>query len=342
VATRNRLFGAIAAVATCFAAAASDANVVCGRNPAAARSMDRLESAMALGRFVGYEPTALQVVNGRATHADAASIRADLQVLRPRFDSLITYGSVDGAEQIPAVAASLGFRAVIVGVWDPFNRVQLDSAIAAAQAYPEVVVGVSLGNELVMAGRRNFADLAALANEVRRRLPRIAVSTTEPFHIFYDPAAAQLLQQLDFLLVNVHPVFQPWFRDAPDANAAQFVVNVVTRLQEGYCGPVLVKETGVPTAPAELGFTPQRQASFYSQLGARFQPSRMRSFAYFSAFDAPWRAWDAMPIPGASPTAANHTAEAHWGLFDENRRRKPVVTQIPVLSACGSADCAPR
>jgi hypothetical protein len=50
------------------------------------------------GRFVAYQPTSLQIVNGHPTHADAASIRADLQVLRPRFDGLITYGSVDGAE----------------------------------------------------------------------------------------------------------------------------------------------------------------------------------------------------------------------------------------------------
>jgi exo-beta-1,3-glucanase (GH17 family) len=326
---------AVAGIAggTTVAAGGHVASGVCARNAPAAQALDRLEDAMARGRFVAYEPTALQVVNGRASRADAASIRADLQVLRPRFDSLITYGSIDGAEQIPGVASALGFRTVIVGVWDPFNRQQLDSAVAAARAHPDVVVGFSLGNELVMAGRHSFAELATLIADVRRRLPWIAVSTTEPFHMFYDPAAAGLLQQLDFLLVNVHPVFQSWFRDAPDANAARFVVNVVTRLQGGYCGPVLVKETGVPTAPSELGFTPQRQASFFAQLGAQFQRTRTRSFAYFSAFDAPWRAYDEMPVAGAQPTAAAHTAEAHWGLFDEHRRPKPVIAQIALLPA---------
>jgi exo-beta-1,3-glucanase (GH17 family) len=323
----------LAVVAMALATAVSHASGVCARNPAAEQAVDRLERAMAHGRFVAYEPTALQMVNGRATHADVASIRADLQVLRPRFDSLITYGSVDGAEQIPAIAASLGFRAVIVGVWDPFNRQQIDAAVETANAHPDVVVGLSLGNELVVAKRHSFAELTALALDVRRRLPWIAISTTEPFHVFYDPMSAGLLQQLDFLLVNVHPVFQPWFRDAPDANAAQFVVNVVTRLEAGYCGPILVKETGVPTAPAELGFTPQRQASFFARLGSQFQSSSMRSFAYFSAFDAPWRAYDEIPVPGANPSAASHLAEAHWGLFDESRRPKPVVAGIAPLPA---------
>jgi exo-beta-1,3-glucanase (GH17 family) len=304
---------------------------VCSHNAAAGQAVERLEDAMARGRFIAYSPTALQVVNGRASHADAASIRADLQVLRPRFDSLITYGSIDGAEQIPAIAASLGYRAVIIGVWDPFNSQQMDSAITAARTRPDVVVGVSLGNELIMARRHSFAELASLAVDVRRRSPSIAVSTTEPFHMFYEPAATELLRQLDFLLVNVHPVFQPWFRDAPDENAAAFVVNVVARLQEGYCGPILVKETGVPTAPADMGFTALRQASFFTQLASRFQPARMRSFAYFSAFDAPWRAYDEIPVPSAQTPGATHPAEAHWGLFDENRRPKPVVAVIPLL-----------
>jgi hypothetical protein len=40
------------------------------------------------------------------TSADPESIRADLTVLRPRFDSLITYDAIHGAESIPAIAAA--------------------------------------------------------------------------------------------------------------------------------------------------------------------------------------------------------------------------------------------
>ncbi len=69
---------------------------------------------------------------------------------------------------------------------------------------------------------------------------------------------------------TVHPIFQPWFATASDENAAQFVVNVVSDLAASYCGPVLVKETGIPTAPVEKGFTEKRQASFYVELQRRF------------------------------------------------------------------------
>jgi exo-beta-1,3-glucanase (GH17 family) len=182
----------------------------------------------------------------------------------------------------------------------------------------------------VFARRESFAALATLVISVRRRLPTIAISTTEPFHIFYGSGSAELLHQLDFMLVIVHPVFQPWFRDAPDRNAAEFVVNVVGKLGDRYCGPILVKEVGVPTAPATAGFTPDRQASFFAELLTQFPRARGRSFAYFSAFDAPWRAFDAIALAQPAPAQA-HPEEAHWGLFDEQRRPKPVVARIPVL-----------
>jgi exo-beta-1,3-glucanase (GH17 family) len=309
------------------------AKAVCNKSPAAVRTLERLADVMSHGRFVAYQPTSLQVVNGHPTRAEAASIRADLQVLRPRFDGLITYGSVDGAEAIPGIAASLGFRALIIGVWNPFDPSQLDAAIGAARAHPDIVTGLSLGNELVFTKRHTVAELAALAVSVRRRLPAIAVSTTEPFHIFYGSEASELLNQLDFMLVNVHPVFQPWFRHAPDHNAAEFVVNVVTKLGDLYCGPILVREVGVPTAPSEAGFNPDRQASFFTELLTQFPPARKRSFAYFSAFDAPWRAFDEIALPALASSTAPHPEEGHWGLFDEHRRPKPVVARIPVLES---------
>jgi exo-beta-1,3-glucanase (GH17 family) len=128
------------------------------------------------------------------------------------------------------------------------------------------------------------------------------------------------------MLVNVHPVFESWFRAAPDANAAEFVTRVVDKLHDVACGPILVKETGVPTAPADKGFSAARQLSFYQALAQRFRPTNNQAFAYFSAFDAPWRVSDVSPVPGV------HPEEAYWGLFDEHRQPKPVVQSIPLLS----------
>jgi exo-beta-1,3-glucanase (GH17 family) len=253
-------------------------------------------------------------------------------VLRSRFDGLITYTAVQGAEAIPGIAESLGYRALIIGVVDPFDAAELTAALEAARRYPRLVVGVSLGNEIVFAKRHGFPELTAAAVLMHRRAPDLPISSTEPFHLLDDKAARPWLNQLDFLLVNVHPVFQPWFREAPETNAAQFVVNVVTKLSDYYCGPILVKETGEPSAPAESGFSDARQAAFYSELQRILPPRRRRAFAYFSAFDAPWRETDALTLPDEARGApARHAEEAHWGLYDADRRPKPVIERIPLL-----------
>ena len=331
---RPRRGGALAALASLVVLAgppALGAQLECPRHVAAAGALVRLRAALSRGRFVAYQPTSLTVVNGVFTPADAASIRADLETLRPRFDGLITYDAVHGAEQIPALAAALHYRALILGVWDPFDAAQLAAALRAAQQFPQLVVGVSLGNELLFSRRADPARLAALVAQVRARYPALPLSTTEPFHLYYQPDTAPLLAQLDFLLANVHPVFQPWFRHAADRDAAQFVVNVVAQLAPHACGPVLVKETGVPTAPAAAGFSEQRQAGFYRALRAAFAPGPTGAFAYFSAFDAPWRAADVTGVPGARP--GTHEEEAHWGLFDAGRRPKPAARELPPLAA---------
>jgi exo-beta-1,3-glucanase (GH17 family) len=302
----------------------------CPTHAAAAPALARLRGALAQGRFIAYQPTALQVVDGRVTAADPASIRADLQALRPHFDALITYDAVHGAQAIPAIAADLRFRALIIGVWNPFDEPQLAAALAAAREFPELVAGVSLGNELLFSHRSDAASLATLVARVRARAPRLPLSTTEPFHVYTQPAAAGVLAQLDFLLANVHPVFQPWFRDAPVANAAQFVVNVVAQLTPLACGPVIVKETGVPTAPASQSFSEARQADFYRELRRAFPPRAERAFAYFAAFDAPWRAYDATGVPGERPGV--HEEEAHWGLYDAERRAKAAARELAPLA----------
>jgi len=291
---------------------------------------------MAKGRFVAYEPTSFRMHEGQATPANPGSIRKDLAELRSRFDGLITYGARNGHEAIPEIAVDLGFRALLIGVWDPFDATEVEAALVAWRGHPREVLGLSLGNEMIFSGRRRAEELAARIAAVRERAPEVLLSTTEPFHIFYGPQTAPLQSELDFLLVNVHPVFQPWFRTAPDAATVSFVVDVVRRLAAGFCGPVLVKETGVPTAPAAAGFTAARQASFYAALRRGFTPSARSAFAYFSAYDAPWRAADAQASPGL------HPEEAHWGLYDEQRLPKPVLADIPPLEDSPGATMLPR
>jgi exo-beta-1,3-glucanase (GH17 family) len=311
------------AMVACALSASGDETATCRKQTPP--DVTQLKDAMSRGRFVSYQPTSLKIVGGRATLASEADIADDLMVLRKRFDGLITYSALNGAERIPDVAATMGFRAVIVGVWDISNQEEIANAIAAWRRHPDLVVGISLGNEIVFGKRGSFESIRRALAAVRAEAGGVPLTTSEPFHLFYDDDAAPTLGQIDFMLVNVHPVFQPWFAQAPTENAARFVVNVVDRLAQIYCGPILVKETGEPTAPAAAGYSPSRQADFYRILRNVFASTPTRAFAYFAAFDAPWRVDDSHPVPGY------HPEEGHWGLYDDARKPKAVVATIPEL-----------
>jgi hypothetical protein len=284
-----------------------------------------LRRAMASARFVAYQPTGIQAIDGKVSNADEASIRSDLVALKPYFDGLITYSAINGAERVPDVALELGFRAVILGVWDIYNKTELANAVAAFSRKREIVAGCSLGNEIVLSKRGTWGDLGHTLNFMHAEAPGLPLTTTEPFSQFLtDPDAVRALGLADFMLVNIHPIFEPWFHTAAAPNWADFVARVVDNLAGLYRGPVIVKETGVPSGPKAQGFDPAMQHDFWRALEARMPRSERSAFAYFCAFDLPWREFDG---------AARHPEEAHWGLFTEQREPKPVIADLARLRA---------
>ena len=218
------------------------------------------------------------------------------------------------------------YKAVIVGVWDPSSEEEVGNAIAAWRRHPRLVVGLSLGNETVIrkAFRLRIARRAHRPRADESAGPRVVDHRTVSSVARLRPRS-RCCAKSDFCSRTFTRCFNRGSRSASDETAAQFVVNVVDLLAAAYCGPILVKETGVPTAPEEAGYSESRQATFYLRTARTFAPTAARAFAYFSAFDAPWRVADSHPVPGP------HPEEGHWGLFDEARRPKPVVAIIPPL-----------
>ncbi len=298
---------------------------------AGARSADeraeRLRSALASVDFVAYTPRGFDPDAG-AGAVSAEAIRADLEVLRGHFDGLVTYSSANGLDAVPALARELGFKAVVLGVWDPTSDRELGQAIAAARAAPEIVLALALGNEGLFFARYDATALAGAFARVRREAPGVAVTTTEPFSSYLEPDRARALPEQDFLLPVVHPLDQPWFGKAPPGTAVDFVVNVVRELEAKTRLPVLVKETGVPSGPADQGFSESGQARFWSALAAKLPATRAHAITRFEAFDAPWKTASV-----AAQTGDVRPTEAHWGFFRVDGSAKPVVAAIAGLNA---------
>ncbi|MCE9649772.1 MAG: hypothetical protein K8R18_09130 [Parvibaculum sp.] len=307
-----------------FATSAFAAEPCAPRKPVAP-ALSRLEAAMATARFVTYNPTGLKVIDGNITPASADSVRADLVALRPYFDGLITYSARDGNEHVADIAQELGYKAVVIGLWTPADPEEVRNAIRAVKAHPKLVVGISLGNEIVFGKRGTWANLQSYLALMRSRIPDVPLTVTEPFAQFLESDAGDVRDQLDFMLVNIHPIFEKWFATAGPENWADFVVKVTDKLAGEYCGPILVKETGLPTGPVNMGYDAEKQAAFWRALETQFKPSRARAFSYFSAFDASWRTGDFNPVAGV------HSEEAFWGLFTEDRAPKPAIQGLKKL-----------
>jgi exo-beta-1,3-glucanase (GH17 family) len=304
-------------VARLARAAFALAAIALGASAATADPVERVREALASVRFAAYAPRT------GSSHASLASLREDLLLLRPHFDGLVTYSSARGHDAIPLLAARQGFRAIVLGVWDPRDSVELERAIAAARATP-AVVALCLGNEGLFFERYAVDDLRAAFTRARAALPGVALTTSEPFALYLrDGPAADFLNAQDLVLPNVHPLHEPWFASAPRGAAVDFVANVLDELARRSSAPILVKETGLPSGPAERGFSEAGQRAFWQALVARVPRSRARAVAFFEAFDGPWKPAEVRALSGR-----DHPEEAHFGFLRADGTPKPALAPI--------------
>jgi exo-beta-1,3-glucanase (GH17 family) len=283
----------------------------------------RLERALGTVRFVAYTPRGFDPGAGGSA-PNVVALRADLALLHSHFDGLITYSSANGLERLATLAREAGFHAVVLGVWSPNDSGELGRALAAAAAEPDTVVGLAIGNEGLFFGRYDAAALASAFAHARNARPGLPLATSEPFAGYLDEARAKSLPRLDFLLPNIHPTNEPWFGSAPPRASIELVANVVSELEQRFGVPVLVKETGLPSGPASDGFSDSAQAAFWSALARRLPATGHHAFAYFEAFDCPWKPARALDAP-----PEKRPREAFWGFWDADGRPKPVLSAVP-------------
>lgn len=275
-------------------------------------------------RFIAYTPRSFSITGGKVVAAQAAGIRADLKLLRPFFNGLITYASANGVQTVPEIARDLAYRAVIMGIWDPSSVEEINNVISMAKRYPTIIAAVVVGNEGIYTKRYQKEDVDKTMHRIKQECPALPLSTSEPFFLYFKKDYADFFGNHDLLMPNVHPVFEKWFTPANPAQGVEMILQVSKKFSKTYNKPLLIKETGLPSGDERRGFSPKRQAQFWEELGERFRISPSQSLAYFEAFDAPWK-----PVDIATTFPGDHTAEAFWGVFTAEGKAKPVVDTLP-------------
>ena len=90
-----------------------------------------------------------------STRIEPAQIERDLEQLSKITDCVRTYSVDFGLDRVPDIARRFGLK-VFLGLWVSNNpdrtRLQIDTGIALARRFPDVIRGVIVGNEVLLRG----------------------------------------------------------------------------------------------------------------------------------------------------------------------------------------------
>jgi exo-beta-1,3-glucanase (GH17 family) len=245
-----------------------------------------VEKLVGGGRLVaytprGFDPSSPRAPSPRALRADAESLAA------LGFTAVTTYGAGRALAPVCRFFKRRGFRTVLVGVWDPRDAAEVRRAIRLRRCADGYVVGT----EGLTFGRYRKDELAAAIARVRRATGRPVTTRETPKPYADDPS---LLRLGDWVFPTIHP----WYAEkrAPQDACGWTIFAYRDLAALAPAGvPTVVAETGLPTAGATAA------SEHYQRAFLLCVESRQVPFAYFEAFDQPWKRDDAVG--------------PHWGLF---------------------------
>lgn len=242
-----------------------------------------------------------------------ARLDADLALLATRFQCIRTY-SMTGLEAIPDLARKHGLK-VMMGAWVNRNPVdtqlEIKALIASANANPDVVTSVIVGNEALLRKEVTGAQLVALIRQVKAAVKQ-PVTYADVWE-FWDQYP-EVGEAVDFLTIHL----LPYWEDKPSGidDALAHVADVHDDFAKRFAPrEVVIGETGWPSEGR------QRQTALPSRVNeARFIRSfvamaEQRGWHYnlIEAFDQPWK------------RASEGAVGGYWGLFDADRQNKGVL-----------------
>jgi exo-beta-1,3-glucanase (GH17 family) len=254
-----------------------------------------------------------------ATRAKATQIDEDLTKLARLTGCVRTYATDNGLDQIPAIAQRLGLK-VLQGLWlgrdRQKNRIQIDTAIALAKRYPDAIIGIVVGNEVLLRGELAAEDIAAVLREVKVATG-MPVTYADVWEFWLRNR--ELATAVDFITIHILPYWED-FPIAADIAAAH-VDDIRSRVAAVFPGKeILIGEVGWPSAGRMREGalpSPSNQAHVLEEVMARARAKNYR-VNLIEAFDQPWK----RQLEG--------TVGGYWGLLGSDVREPKFTLGEPV------------
>jgi exo-beta-1,3-glucanase (GH17 family) len=294
--------------------------------PRSARVLDPYREGAWAGNGISYGPYRDgQRPGGPSPTRD--QMREDLALLRGSWSLLRVYAADGVAADLLALIREerLPFR-VLLGAWiapgEPdANRRQVETAVRLAEAYPDEVLAICVGNETQVSWSGHRVPEGELVGWIReaRRGTRLPVATADDFGYWLEPRSDAVAAEVDFLVVHVYAMWNGKTLD----EALDFTRGRYAAVAARHPGKALfLGEAGWATRRHVEGeqarlirgeASEEAQRVFLEQFSAWVSRERIPS-TWFEAFDENWKG-------GPHPDEV----EKHWGLYRSDRTPKKAV-----------------
>ena len=239
----------------------------------------------------------------------AEQIEADLTELSEITSCVRTYSNSQGLDRIAAIARKYGLS-VIQGIWlsreAERNRLEIETGIALAREYRDVIKIVVVGNEVLLRGELATPDLKDIIERVRRETG-VPVTYADVWEFWLRNP--ELATAVDFVTIHVLPYWEDF--PLPAGQTARHVVEIQAKVAASFPGKqVMIGEVGWPSAGRMRdGALPSlsNEARVMHEVIAAAKRGNWPT-NLIEAFDQPWK----RQLEG--------TVGGHWGLRDGEKR----------------------
>jgi exo-beta-1,3-glucanase (GH17 family) len=241
---------------------------------------------------------------------DPRQIDEDLAQLKQITDCVRTYSVDHGLDQIPEIARRHGMK-VLQGLWlsslPDLSRKQVETTIALAKRFPDVIMAVIVGNEVLLRGEMSAPDLARTIREVKAEVSMpVTYADVWEFWLRHREIAAAV----DFITIHILPYWEDF--PLPVRDAAAHVGAIRKQVVAAFPDKeIFVGEFGWPSAGRMREGalpSPVNQARAVQEVVALAKREGFR-VNLIEAYDQPWK----RQLEG--------TVGGHWGLYDGYRRQ---------------------
>ncbi|MCB5944550.1 glycoside hydrolase [Acidocella sp. KAb 2-4] len=240
-----------------------------------------------------------------------AEVAKDLALVATQANGIRTYSAIEGDYDIGALAKQAGLK-VWLGIWlsgnPQDNAKEMAAGIAEANAHPDTITRVIVGNEVLLRRDLSVDDLIADIDYVRARVKQpVAYADVTDFWEQFP----QVAPHVDVVMIHFLPYWENTPLSVDDALAE--IQSTTEKFKKMFPGKqISIGETGWPSAGRWRGpAAPSRvnEAVFLRRFVTLANQEGV-DYNLIEAFDQDWKAQD------------EGVAGANWGIWNAYRQLK--------------------